>query len=135
MNNKGSYAFVENSTKIKVTTSNGQDSVLFEDIASIGWTREKVISNPNIGVGAIIVVAGPILGFFIGKNTSAETGGIIAFVGVLIGFFMMVKPKTDFFDKISVETKGGKIISFDVLDGTASKQVDKIEDAKRQITG
>ena len=29
MNNKGSYTFVENSTKIKVTTSNGQDSVLF----------------------------------------------------------------------------------------------------------
>ena len=135
MNNKGSYAFVENSTKIKVTTSNGQDSVLFEDIASIGWTREKVISNPNIGLGAIIIFAGPILGVFIGINTSVETGCFIVFGGLLIGCFMMAKTKTDFFDKISVETKGGKIISFDVLDGTASKQVDKIEDAKRQITG
>jgi uncharacterized membrane protein YfcA len=135
MNNKGSYTFVENSTKIKVTTSNGQDSVLFEDIASIGWTREKVISNPNLVLGVIICSLSPILGVFIGTNTSAEAGWIIFILALLIGLWMIVKTKTDFFNKISVETKGGKIISFDVLDGTASKQVDKIEDAKRQITG
>jgi hypothetical protein len=36
MYNHGKYSFEENNTKIKVTTSTGQDSVLFEDIASIG---------------------------------------------------------------------------------------------------
>ena len=134
MINKGSYTFVENSTKIKVTTSNGQDSVLFEDIASIGWTREKLISNPNFVHGIVSICLATPLGAFIG-NTSAGAGWIIFFLALFIGAWMMGREKIDFFDKISVETKGGKIISFDVLDGTASKQVDKIEDAKRQITG
>ena len=135
MYNHGKYSFEENNTKIKVTTSTGQDSVLFEDIASIGWTRMQFITNPNAKTGVIIIIASILLGPIIGINISISAGLLVFGVGMIIGGLLLIKTKTNYFDRISVETKGGKIISFDVPDGSASNEVEKIENTKRQITG
>lgn len=135
MENKGKYTFEDNSTKIKVTTLSGQESVLFEDIASIGFSRMNITIQPHMKNGQIIAGLGLILGLIILFTASfwygLMIGGIIVFIGIVVINF----PKIVHFDRISIETKGGKIIPFDVPDGTAQKEVELIENKKRDLTG
>ena len=128
MEQYGKYSFEDNDTKIKVTTSYGQENVLFEDIASIGWYENFFETRPDSGKGVVVMIATFIFAIWIESW--------IAFgVGELVGFILVVRSKTTFFDTISVETKGGKIIYFNVPHNTAINEVDKIEEIKRKITG
>jgi len=124
----GTYSFEENDTKIKVTTANGQDNVLFEDIASIGWMENFYTTNPHLTKGWIILIATPFLAIVV-------ESWILLIVGLVLAFLLLLNSRDTFFDTISVETKGGKIISFDVPTGTAADEVKKIENTKRKITG
>jgi len=124
----GTYSFEENDTKIKVTTANGQDNVLFEDIASIGWMENFYITHPHFTKGLIILIATPFLAIVV-------ESWILLIVGLVLGFLLWSISKDTFFDTISVETKGGKIIYFNVPNGTAADEVKKIENTKREITG
>ena len=128
MEQYGKYSFEDNNTKIKVTTSNGQENVLFEDIASIGWEENFFDTTPHFGKGVILMIATFIFAIWI------ESWYVFG-VGELIGIILVMYSKTTFFDTISVETKGGKIIYFNVPHGTATNEVDKIEEIKRKITG
>lgn len=56
-------------------------------------------------------------------------------IAAIVGGILLFIPSNIYFDRISIETKGGKIIPFDVPDGTAQKEVELIENKKRDLTG
>ena len=66
---------------------------------------------------------------------SLKNGFILCVIVLIVGGILLSIPKNIYFDRISIETKGGKIIPFDVPDGTAQKEVELIENKKRDITG
>jgi len=142
MENQGKYIFEDNSTKIKVTTSYGQQSVLFEDIASIGYSRMFRLIYPHHSKAYVFIIGGGVLGLICLFINGIPSGGALGIVGLLVmligcivGVILWLKSETIYWDTISIETKGGKIIPFDVPDGTAKKEVELIENKKRDITG
>jgi hypothetical protein len=95
----------------------------------------QFITNPNAKIGIIIMILSAILAIYMITSGSISIGLLLGGIGIIVGSILMNISKTNYFDRISVETKGGKIISFDVPDGSASNEVEKIENTKRQITG
>tara|TARA_B110000503_G_scaffold2337_1_gene3093 strand:- start:248 stop:661 length:414 start_codon:yes stop_codon:yes gene_type:complete len=136
MENKGNYSFEDNNTKIKVSTSGGQQSLLFEDIASIGYQRMSFTTNPHSNKGCFIWVAGFVVGMIAIVAFNSFVGMFLVYIiAGIVGVVFRLKSENVYFDRISIETKGGKIIPFDVPDGTAQKEVEIIENKKRDLTG
>ena len=128
----GSYDIVDGN-KIKISTASGQQSVLFEDIASLGYNRMTLtVQGDNYGTGMAVMVIGIIMGFVLMFNWDFLNGLGIGFVAFIIGAILMAQTNQIYWDRITVETKGGKIIAFDVDDGVGKGKIDEIETEKRK---
>ena len=130
--NDGSYDIVDGN-KVRISTASGQQSVLFEDIASLGYNRMTfTVSGDNHGTGQIFFIGGIIMGFVLMFNWDFLYGLGIGAVVTIIGVILLNQTNQIYWDRITVETKGGKIIAFDVDDGVGKGKIDEIETEKRK---
>ena len=114
--------------KLRITFKDSEESVLFEDTASISYLK---ISNPN----PLYIIGGFILGCILGfGNIDSGEVGLVMFLlfgpiilGVILGFSNKIK-----FDNVAVETRGGKIIRFTVDPGDGKAAMEQIEEEKRK---
>jgi len=112
--------------KLRITYKDSEESVLFEDTASISYLK---ISNAN----PLYIIGGFILGFILGFGNT-DSGNIAIFLlfgpiilGVILGFSNKIK-----YDNVAVETRGGKIIRFTVDSGYGKTTMEQIEEDKRK---
>jgi len=115
--------------KLRISYQNGQESVLFEDTASISY---KCLDNssPNplyLGLGIFI-------GIIIMFATDVEDFGIAIDIGcVILGAWMAYQnPLGGKFDNVAIETRGGKIICFSVAPQQGQAIMEQIEAEKRK---
>jgi membrane-bound ClpP family serine protease len=117
--------------KIRIQTDAGQDSVLFEDIASLGFKRVAIGEYPStyiLGIICLIIGLSGMMFGWIFMNGIASL--ILGLAVVILGNYLM-KQTYFYFDQISVETRGGKIILYGVNDTFGQSEIDRIEEAKR----
>tara|TARA_B100000886_G_C20424912_1_gene493450 strand:+ start:1182 stop:1598 length:417 start_codon:yes stop_codon:yes gene_type:complete len=128
--NDGSYALDMENKKMSVTTSTGQHSILFEDIASTSYT--KVTGEPEMKIknqtALIIGVIAFILGIVL--SDQGELGGILI-VGGIIALFFGYGQEKKIWDNVTVETRGGKTVTYSVDLGQGKVDMDAIEEARR----
>ena len=128
--NDGSYALDMENKKMSVTTRTGQHSILFEDIASTSYT--KVTGEPEMKIknqtALIIGVIAFILGIVL--SDQGELGGILI-VGGIIALFFGYGQEKKIWDDVTVETRGGKTVTYSVDLGQGKVDMDAIEEARR----
>jgi len=130
--NDGSYDILDGN-KLRISTASGQQSVLFEDIASLGYNRMTLtVAGDNHGTGLFFFIGGIIMGFVLMFNWDFLYGLGIGAVVTIIGVILLNQTNQIYWDRITVETKGGKIIAFDVDDGVGKGKIDEIETEKRK---
>lgn len=125
--NPGKFSFEDN--KLRISSLDGISSVLFEDISSITYNRVSLPNMKWILYGFVVVIIGVFISLVSGS-------GVLFGVSFLIGGGLMIYTffdKIDF-DNISVETRGGKLLSYSVDCGQGENQVEEIEKLKREIT-
>ncbi len=117
--------------KLRINTFSGQESVLFEDISSLGYKRVAIEENSsNYLIGGFLLGIG-IGGFIFGWIViSWKISFVLSLIVIVVGKILM-KKTLFYFDSISVETRGGKIINYAVEDTLGQKEIDRIEEAKR----
>tara|TARA_B100000795_G_C22483725_1_gene317626 strand:+ start:43 stop:465 length:423 start_codon:yes stop_codon:yes gene_type:complete len=129
--NDGSYALDTPNKKMSVTTSSGQHSVLFEDIASTSYNMiegvsKREITNKNLFWGGIAAaILGPVFASLLGALSA------IMFFGGIIAVFLSSKNVKKTWDNVTVETRGGKTVCYSVDSGQGKVDMDAIEDARR----
>lgn len=128
--NPGNFSLVDG--KIKINTVQGQSSVLVEDISSISWKR-KSARKPNY---FIMLLAIPF--FFSSKiiSPNSEYYGYAAIVSIMMVIFIPLIALTaskEEWEDVIVETRGGMLMTYSVELGEGSKEVEKIEDKKRDF--
>ena len=111
--------------KLRITYQNGQESVLFEDTASISY---KCHSNPN----PLYIGLGVFLGIIILVATEFEDFGIAIDIGCIIIGAWMAYQNPVAFDNVAIETRGGKIICFSVGAQQGKGIMEQIEAEKRK---
>ncbi len=124
--NPGKFSFEDN--KLRISNLDGVSSVLFEDISSISFKSNEMNNLKWVLIGFLISIIMSILG---GYNDSMPTiyFGMIIFIGFVIYSFMdKIK-----WDDVTVETRGGKLLSYSVDHGEGEYQVEEIEKLKREI--
>ena len=94
----------------------------------------KISKFPNVIFGVIIFIISLIIpsSNILGFN---EGNLIILFTGCIVGVIIASWSKIFFFERITIETKGGKLIQYDVSKDDAELAIEKIEKLKRKITG
>jgi len=125
--NPGKFSFEDN--KLRISNLDGISSVLFEDISSISFKSNSMNNLKWVLIGFLISIVLSILG---GYNNSIPTivFGMIVIIGFIIYSFMdKIK-----WDDVTVETRGGKLLSYSVDFGQGENQVEEIEKLKREIT-
>jgi len=129
--NDGSYALEMENKKMSVSTTTGQHSVLFEDIASTSYNRItgeeewKIKNKPAVfGGGAAI---------FLGIVTAEQLEGVAGFLIVagIIALFIGYKKEEKTWDNVTIETRGGKTVTYSVDLGQGKVDMDAIEEARR----
>jgi hypothetical protein len=115
----GTVSFIEN--KVRINYSDGTDSVLFEDIASISY---RTVKTPNLLFYLLSV-----LGFFL--LVSDSISDLIAYILIFLGGVLpWVFPNK--FDNVIIETRGGKLLIYSVELGLGKEQMELIEMEKRK---
>jgi hypothetical protein len=125
--NPGKFSFEDN--KLRISNLDGISSVLFEDISSISFKSNSMNNLKWVLIGFLISIVLSILG---GYNNSIPTivFGMIVMIGFIIYSFMdKIK-----WDDVTVETRGGKLLSYSVDFCQGENQVEEIEKLKREIT-
>jgi len=127
--NDGSYALDMENKKMSVTTTTGQHSVLFEDIASTSYNLVKggpsaELTNPPVLWGAIAAI---FLGFIIGGDVAP-----FLVVGGIIALFFAFTNKEKEWENVTVETRGGKRVTYSVDVGEGKVDMNAIEEARRK---
>lgn len=123
----GTWSVVDE--KLRITYKDSEQSVLFEDTASISYLKIAT-SNPMYlflglfgGAGLFIFIAlvkeNLGLGFFVWAASFA--------IGLILMFVKKIK-----YDNVSIETRGGKIIRFSVDFGDGKSIMEQIEEEKRK---
>ena len=120
--NVGEVSFNDN--KVRVMYKSGTESVLFEDISSIGY-MEGTGGNVYLMLACFLIA---ILLFILGADLVFTLGAI--FIGVILPFVFPFK-----WENVQIETKGGKIIAYSVPTGKGKSQMELIESKKREILG
>tara|TARA_Y100000813_G_scaffold26364_1_gene16802 strand:+ start:409 stop:831 length:423 start_codon:yes stop_codon:yes gene_type:complete len=128
--NDGSYALDTENNKMSVTTSTGQHSILFEDIASTSYSTVtgkpewKMKNKKALIIGIIAIVLGGMLG---------EEGAISGFLvlGGAIALYFGFGREEKTWDNVTVETRGGKTVTYSVDLGQGKVDMDAIEEARR----
>lgn len=128
--NDGSYALDMENKKLSVTTSTGQHSILFEDIASTSYT--KVTGEPEMKIKNQTALIIGVIAFILGVVLSdqGELGGILI-VGGIIALFFGYGQEKKIWDNVTVETRGGKTVTYSVDLGQGKVDMDAIEEARR----
>jgi hypothetical protein len=126
--NPGNFSISDN--KLRIQNSNGQSSILFEDISSITW---KKISIPNltfIMIGIFILFFGMMI---VSINTKANEGDsvLLLFIIVGIGFIVYGYINKIIWEDVIVETRGGMLLSYSVDQHKGQIEVNRIENARR----
>jgi len=127
----GSYDIVDGN-KIKISTASGQQSVLFEDIASLDCDRMTLEVEDPHWIANYLLVIGFIVGMGVWAFWNFTYGMVTAVVIFIIAVIPMMQTKQIYWDRITLETEGGKILAFDVDDGVGKGMTDEIETAKRK---
>ena len=115
---------------MSVSTSTGQHSILFEDIASTSYSKVtgdpewKVKNQTALIVGIIALVLGLVLADQEGVGTFLIVGS-----GIALYFGFGKEDKT--WDNVTVETRGGKTVTYSVDLGQGKVDMDAIEEARR----
>jgi len=129
--NNGSYALEMENKKMSVTTTTGQHSVLFEDIASTSYNTitgdaEFKIKNKPAFFGGCAAI-------FIGIVTAEQLEGVAGFLMVagIIALFIGCKKEEKTWDNVTIETRGGKRVTYSVDLGQGKVDMDAIEEARR----
>jgi hypothetical protein len=128
--NPGNFSISDN--KLRIQNSNGQSSILFEDISSITW---KKISIPNltfIMIGIFILFFGMMI---VSINTKANEGDsvLLLFIIVGIGFIVYGNIYKIIWEDVIVETRGGMLLSYSVDQHKGQIEVNRIENARRDV--
>ena len=128
--NDGSYALDMENKKMSVTTTTGQHSILFEDIASTSYT--KVTGEPEMKIKNQTALIIGVIAFILGVVLSdqGELGGILI-VGGIIALFFGYGQEKKIWDDVTVETRGGKTVTYSVDLGLGKVHMDAIEEARR----
>ena len=137
--NDGSYALDIESKKISVTLSNGQHSILFEDIASTSFqtfSYERTRKAEQSFKTSFIMGFSFMLGIFLMIEKIVFdfpwwVGLLVIIVGMI---FSGAKPDTQetvAWDNVTIETQGGKQITYSVKKGQGKTDIDAIEEARR----
>lgn len=123
----GKFSIQEN--KLRIENSDGQTSVLFEDISSITWRKEDR-QNTELGLFGIYVgVFGGMFSMFFWDNN------IIPIIFLIIGILIAIIGFLDiqYWDDVIVETRGGLLVKYSVEANQGQKNIDQIEEAKRNL--
>jgi hypothetical protein len=123
-------AFSVNDNKLRIQSSTGQSSVLFEDISSITW---KQISIPNltfIMIGICILFFGMMI---VSINTKANEGDSILLLFFIVGIGIIVYGYINkiIWEDVIVETRGGMLLSYSVDQHQGQIEVNRIENSRR----
>jgi len=125
--NPGKFSFEDN--KLRISNLDGISSVLFEDISSISFKSNSIPNVKWVLIGFLIGIVLEILGFNINSNPTVFFGFIVIVGFIIYSFMDRIK-----WDDVTVETRGGKLLSYSVDLGKGENQVEKIEKLKREIT-
>jgi hypothetical protein len=127
--NPGKFSYEDN--KLRISNLDGISSVLFEDISSISYKSNSafVTDKKLYLIGFVISILFTILGITI-KSIPLVVFGFLVGIGFMIySSFNKIK-----WDDVTVETRGGKLLSYSVDFGQGENQVEEIEKLKREIT-
>lgn len=114
---------------LKISNIGGTSSVLFEDISSISYNSQYNTNFILTLFGFVISIIGIIYGVNY-DNIPFIIIGLILMIGFVIILYMIEMK----YDIITIETRGGKLISYSVDFGLGENQVVEIEKLKREIT-
>ena len=133
--NDGSYALDMDNKKISVTLSNGQHSILFEDIASTSFqtfsyqrTRKAKQSAKTNIILFFSVFGGVLLMFWLDPWW---IGLLVLIIGSIASGVKADTEETVAWDNVTIETQGGKQITYSVKKGQGKADIDAIEEARR----
>ena len=129
--NNGSYALEMENKKMSVTTTTGQHSVLFEDIASTSYNR--ITGDPEWKIKNKPAVLGGSAAIFLGILTAEQLEGIAGFIILsgIIALFIGYRKEEKNWDNVTIETRGGKTVTYSVDLGQGKVDMDAIEEARR----
>ena len=134
----GNLSFEDN--KLRVSTQNDITSVLFEDISSLSVRKGSGVNFKFVVFGIISLFIGYIISkvfyveiemsfdsFSLWKNLKSlfYLGGVVLFILSFIN--------REYWDNVVVETRGGQLIIFSVLEGDGLKYLEDIELKKRRV--
>ncbi len=127
-NNPGQWSVKDE--KLRITYKNSEESVLFEDTASISYLK---VNKPRwifSVIGAFVGFGLMLVGLFGSQDVDLSTNMMALFIPYIIGtvFSLVMKNK---YDNVAVETRGGKIIRFSVKENTGKSIMEQIEEEKR----
>ena len=116
---------------MRISYDNGSESVLFEDISSIGY-RELKGGNVYVFLAGLVIalISFLILMFYQQYILSFFVFLILFVLSSILSFIFGFK-----WDNIQIETKGGKILEYSVPEGKGKDQMELIESKKREILG
>jgi hypothetical protein len=117
---KGTYTELEN--KISVTTEKGEHSVLFEDIASVSY--ETKTEQKRVGIGCLVTIVAFSFAYAYSESF---------WIGLSSIFLLAIIPKSVDYDIVTIETKGGKEISYRREKGQGKLDMNNIEQSRRQM--
>ena len=113
-----------NNDKVRITYKDSEESVLFEDTASISYIKCKKPNPGIIGLGVLVTI---LIIVFSNDIDVLMWSWVPAAIG---GVFAAMSPIK--FDNVAIETRGGKIIRFSVPADTGQQIMDQIEGEKRK---
>ncbi|MHA2068794.1 MAG: hypothetical protein ACXABY_30910 [Candidatus Thorarchaeota archaeon] len=114
--------------KLRITYSDGVESVLFEDTASVSFQSsglEDILRKYVLYLCAVFSILMSIKLFIEGDS------GVL--IGILLGgaFWFAGTLQPGFHDVVSIETVGGKVLRFRSAHGSGAETMELIEEAKR----
>jgi hypothetical protein len=135
----GNLSFDDN--KLRVTTENDITSVLFEDISSLSVRKGSGVNFKYVVFGIISLFIGYIISkvYYVEIEMSFDSFSLwknlklLFYLGGLI-LIILSFINREYWDNVVVETRGGQLIIFSVLEGDGLKYLEDIELKKRRIT-
>jgi len=134
----GNLSFEDN--KLRVSTENDITSVLFEDISSLSVRKGSGVNFKFVVFGIISLFIGYIISkvFYIDIEMSFDSFNLwknlksLFYLGGVV-LFILSFINREYWDNVVVETRGGQLIIFSVLEGDGLKYLEDIELKKRRV--
>lgn len=135
----GNLSFDDN--KLRVSTENDITSVLFEDISSLSVRKGSGVNFKYVVFGIISLFIGYIISkvYYVEIEMSFDSFSLwknlklLFYLGGLI-LIILSFINREYWDNVVVETRGGQLIIFSVLEGDGLRYLEDIELKKRKIT-